>query len=157
MKVHPYIENVNIENVKKKEDSKEEEISEIKDILNILKSCFERYTKIISCLLVVIIIIVIIIIVEINKQDSKDNSCIGYLHSEFASAISINCFRLIWKNNGCKDVIPDNYNGWWLRSPEGGRMVPCIYPKIKNLCGAGNFLVILTHSSNCNLNYEGIN
>lgn len=69
--------------------------------------------------------------------------------------ILIICIRYLWKSYGCTTTIPNNYQGWWFRSPKGGQMVPCIYPNTVNLCGAGNYQVIVIYTRYCNINYIG--
>ncbi len=119
---------------------------------------YDKYKKIINfSLLILIICIVITITVLVNKTATEKNPCILYSDDEYASKISLECFQYMWLK-GCKNTVPNDFNGgWWLRSPQGGQMVPCIDPNIGNRCGAGSFKTIRTYLFHCNLNYEGLN
>jgi hypothetical protein len=119
--------------------------------------CFYRYKKLCSCLLVIIIITIIILSIILTKKQTNDNPCIYYTKNDYASSISLECLRYLWNKYHCNGYISDNYYGWWRRSPEGGQMVPCIYPKTQNLCGAGSYNTIIVYFNKCNLNYQGIN
>ena len=82
-----------------------------------------------------------------------ENPCLTYSPDDLASTISLECFRYIWRN--CPQPIPDGYHGWWLRSPQGGQMVPC-YPSLReDQCGAGSFRTISTYAYLCKLDYKG--
>lgn len=117
---------------------------------------YETHRKKILILSIICIIALIVSIIILSPKNNKDNNpCLKYSSNDLASSISIECFRYIWKNHGCATTIPDNYDGWWLRSPRGGQMVPCIYPNTGSLCGAGNYLVIVIYSRHCNINYDG--
>lgn len=107
-------------------------------------------------LVFLLLIIIIILIIVFSDLKTENNPCINYSGTDLASSVSLTCFRYIWKKNLCKDNIPDNYKGWWLRSPDGGRTVNCIYPKLNDQCGAGNYLTIIIYSRNCIINYNGI-
>jgi len=115
-----------------------------------------RYKKILSCIGIILLIGVISLISAVTKSSKNENfPCINYTSQDLASTVSIECLRYLWKGNGCKGEIPDGYNGWWNRSPQGGKTVMCLYPNIGNLCGAGSFSTITTNFFVCDLNFKG--
>lgn len=121
-----------------------------------LKFFYDRYKKLIMFLGIIVFILIIIAILSLtNLSSSVGNPCILYTDSDLAQDVSMGCFNHMWRNT-CKGNIPGDFNGgWWLRSPEGGKTVPC-YPKNVGKCGAGNFGTIRTNIFRCNLYYEGL-
>jgi hypothetical protein len=106
--------------------------------------------------IVICIIIVTIILLTRNISPTKNESpCISYQSEDYASSVTIECFRYLWKNSGCNNNVPDNYRGWYLRSPNGGKTILCIPPNTGDLCGAGSYKTILTTIYTCNLEYRG--
>jgi hypothetical protein len=83
------------------------------------------------------------------------NPCESYKMDDLASSITLECFNYIWTNGGCKGFAPKGYLGWWLRSPEGGKTVPCIPPNIGERCGAGSYGTVVNNIFVCDLNYRG--
>jgi hypothetical protein len=121
---------------------------------------FEIYRQSIICLGIAIVICVIIAVVFLRRSDSapdttSTNPCEGYKSDDFASSVSLTCFRYMWANTGCKSAVPDGYAGWYLRSPDGGKTVLCVAPKIGPLCGAGSYGAILNSIWRCDLEYKG--
>jgi hypothetical protein len=109
-------------------------------------------------------VISLIVILSKTKTSSSssgvyDNPCENYKDDDYASGVSLSCLRQLWDIAGCitkgKGTIPDGYNGWWLRSPSGGKMVLCVPPNTGDRCGAGNFGIIRNMIFVCDLNYRG--
>lgn len=122
--------------------------------------CCETYKRGFTLLGILAMIVVIGILIAISKGSSSTsntgaNPCEEYKSDDFASAVSIACFRIMWTNAGCKSVVPDGYAGWYLRSPDGGKTVLCIPPKTDSLCGAGSYGAIQNSIWRCDLNYKG--
>lgn len=94
-----------------------------------------------------------------ETSSSSSNPCEKYRADDLANSISMACFQNIWSKAGCvekgKGTVPDEYNGWWLRSPSGGKTVPCIEPNVNERCGAGNYGTIVNNLWICDLNYRG--
>ncbi len=81
--------------------------------------------------------------------------CISYTSEDYASSVSLECFRYLWARQNCKEPVPDGFRGWWLRSPNGGRMVPCYPPNTGERCGAGNYKSMCTYLFRCQLSFPG--
>ncbi len=125
-----------------------------------------KYKAVIFVLLFLILcgIISVMIVFNSNKsspESTSTNPCSTYKMDDLANSISMNCFQTLWKNVGCiekgKGTVPSDYKGWWLRSPEGGKTVFCIYPNVNERCGAGNYGTIVNNLWICDLNYKGYN
>lgn len=119
----------------------------------------ETYKRMIIFLGILFIIAVMGAVIAISRGSSTStsvtNPCETYKADDFASGVSLACFRTMWTNAGCKMGVPNNYAGWYLRSPDGGRTVICIPPKTGNLCGAGSFGTIQNSIWRCDLEYKG--
>lgn len=121
----------------------------------------ETYKR--GCILLGVVVILALIgaIIGITQgaststTGSTTNPCEEYKADDFASGVSLACFRYMWTNAGCKTVVPDGYAGWYLRSPDGGKTVLCIPPQTGPLCGAGSFGAIQNSVWHCNLDYKG--
>lgn len=109
----------------------------------------------ILCMLSVISIITLVIIISQSTSTSISNPCATYTTSDLASSISLECFSYLWINAGCKGMIPNGYNGWWLRSPQGGKTILCNYGIAEENCGAGNYGTIINNIYKCDLYYKG--
>lgn len=126
-----------------------------------------KYKQLILCFSFLILSAIIAITIVALKSSSSSSSssisssdpCETYRSDDFASGVSLACLRSIWSKSGCvekgKGTIPDGYSGWWLRSPSGGKTVPCVYPNIDDKCGAGNYGTIINNLWVCDLNYRG--
>ena len=115
-------------------------------------------------LLILSAIITISVIVSSTTTSSSStdvdlNPCNIYKDDDYASQVSIKCLQKLWDSAGCvtkgKGTVPDNYKGWWLQSPSGGKTVLCIPPNTEERCGAGNFGTIRNTIYICILNYRG--
>lgn len=119
----------------------------------------EMYKRLLIFLGVIVVIVIIGIVIAISRNPSTTNSstnpCDSYKSDDFASGVSLACFRYMWTNAGCKAPVPDGYAGWYLRSPDGTRTVLCIPPRIGSLCGAGSFGMIQNSVWRCDLDYRG--
>lgn len=117
---------------------------------------YDSYKKLINFFIFIILLIVIISLFTNNSKNNYDNICLKYSQDDFANTVSLQCFKYIWHKT-CKTEIPTNFNGgWWLRSPRGGTLIPCIKPDIGEKCGAGSFKTISTYLFKCNLYYDGL-
>lgn len=94
------------------------------------------------------------IVISRSSGENPETPCLVYSPEDLASSISIQCFRYIWRN--CHQSIPNDYKGWWLRSPKGLQMIPCISSLPEEKCGAGSFRTIATYSYLCKLDYKGV-
>lgn len=117
-------------------------------------STYKRCLSILG-ILCLIGIISIIIITSGDRSTSSSNPCATYTTSDLASSVSVECFRYLWINTGCKGMVPNGYNGWWLRSPQGGKTIICINGIAEENCGAGNYGAIINNIYTCNLSYRG--
>jgi len=117
--------------------------------------CWLKYKKLIllSIFLLILLLIILLIIVS-KKKSSSESPCQQYLPQDLASSVSLDCFRWLWQRT-CNQYVPDNYQGFWLRSPEGERMISCIGNEER--CGAGSYTYIINNMFVCNLNYRGYN
>lgn len=113
-------------------------------------------------LLAISAIITISISISDTSSSSTDtglNPCIKYKDDDYASEVSVKCLQKLWDLSGCitkgKGTVPDNYKGWWLQSPSGGKTVLCIPPNTNERCGAGNFATIRNSIYICILDYKG--
>lgn len=121
------------------------------------KCCFfyDTYKKIINFIIVIFIIGIIITIFVLTYNTKSDNPCSGYFGEDYASMISRECFNYLWVKT-CHTSIPNHFDGgWWLRSPNGGRMVACSSSTKGKNCGAGSYKIITTYLYMCNLYFEG--
>jgi hypothetical protein len=115
----------------------------------------DEYHKRIIALIVIVIVGLSIVIASTGSIESSDNPCINYSLDEYASRISMTCFRHLW-SKVCKKPLPDGFNGeWWLRSPNGGRMVSCSTSYNDKECGAGSYQTVVTYLYLCNPYYDG--
>lgn len=115
----------------------------------------DRYRRIITCVILITIVIIIIILATSLPSQVSDNPCITYSSEDYVSQVSMACFRYLW-DRSCKVSLPTNFNGeWWLRSPSGGRMVPCITSYKDPACGAGSYKTLTTYLYRCNPYYDG--
>lgn len=120
----------------------------------------ETYKRGVALLGIVLLIVVIGTIVALSggssdSTTSSTNPCFAYKADDFASGVSLACFRYMWGNAGCKTPVPDGYAGWYLRSPDGTKTVLCIPPHTGYLCGAGSYGMIQTSVWRCDLDYRG--
>lgn len=90
-----------------------------------------------------------------GSTTSSSNPCSAYVQNDLASSVTLECFRYIWQNAGCKTLVPNGYNGFWLRSPSGGKTVLCIPPNVGDQCGAGSYSYIINNVYTCVLDYRG--
>jgi hypothetical protein len=121
------------------------------------KFCFfyDKYKRIFNLCIILLIISVIITIVILTNNKKSDNPCSNYFPEDYSSSVSRECFNYLWIRS-CKVNIPTNFDGgWWLRSPNGGRMVPCTDLTIGSKCGSGSYKLISTYIYTCNLYFEG--
>lgn len=97
---------------------------------------------------------VIAIVVSIQQSKSNEFPCLSYTSSSYASSVTVKCLQFMWDASSCvskgKPPIPDNYNGYYLRSPQGGLTILC---SSSPNCGAGNFGTIQTDFSLCIMRY----
>jgi hypothetical protein len=111
---------------------------------------------------VVLIIIVAIILFSGIGRETKNGSsssgspspspspspsrlpCAGLTDTSLASSVSVPCLRKILTDEGCTSsgtVWPqDDYDGWWVKSPQGATTVGC--DDQGTPCGAGNFATV---------------
>jgi hypothetical protein len=90
-----------------------------------------------------------------SSTTTSTNPCETYKMDDLANTVTLRCFNYIWTNSGCNGFVPSGYMGWWLRSPEGGKTIPCVPPNIGERCGAGNYATIINNIFVCDLNYRG--
>jgi predicted nucleic acid-binding Zn ribbon protein len=113
--------------------------------------------RIISCLIFVLIVIGVILSV-ILSQNSNIFPCSSYSDQTLASSVTIKCLQYLWEVSGCikngKPPIPDNYNGFYLRSPAGLSYVRCDNIYYGNNCGVGNYRALVNSVQQCNLNFN---
>jgi hypothetical protein len=114
-------------------------------------------SRIISCLIFVIIIIGVVLGI-ILSQNTTVFPCYGYSDQTIASDVTIKCLQYLWTVAGCikkgMPQIPDDYNGFYLRSPLGLTYVHCDSTHNGNICGVGNYRTLATNLQLCNLNYN---
>lgn len=110
---------------------------------------------IICCIIITIVTVGILIFRSSSTSTTTTNPCSNYVPGDLASSVSLDCFRFLWQNNGCKTTVPDGYKGFWLQSPSGGKTVLCTPPNIGDQCGAGSYSYIINNVWVCNLNYKG--
>lgn len=107
----------------------------------------------------VVACIIAIVIVARSSTSSSSNSvtdpCSEYRSEDYASSVTLSCFRFMWTNAGCKSVVPDGYSGWYLRSPSGGKTIPCLGTVLDSSCGAGSFGAMSNTIFHCDLGYLG--
>lgn len=108
-----------------------------------------------SLVITIILLVVLLRASHSTTESTSTNPCEGYKMDDFASSISLACFRFMWLNAGCKSTVPDGYAGWYLRSPDGGKTVLCLPPKTGSLCGAGSYGAILNSIWRCDLEFKG--
>jgi hypothetical protein len=119
------------------------------------KFFYDKYKQIFNLCVVLLIVGIIITIVILTSNIKSDNPCSTYFPEDYASSISRECFTYLWLKS-CKRSVPNDFDGgWWLRSPNGGRMVPCRGSTIGSKCGAGSYKIISTYIYTCNLYFEG--
>lgn len=108
---------------------------------------------ILSIIFVFIIIGVVISIVL--SQKTNVFPCSTYSEQTLASSVTIKCIQYLWEVSGCikngKQHIPDNYNGFFLRSPAGLTYVRCDNINSGNNCGVGNYRALVNYIQLCNL------
>ena len=106
-------------------------------------------------------IITVIILVKSSADSggtgsgNSSNPCSAYRSEDYASSVTLACFRFMWTNAGCKSVVPDGYSGWYLRSPSGGKTIPCLGTVLDSSCGAGSFGAMANTIFHCELGYLG--
>lgn len=116
---------------------------------------YDSYKYIINFIIVLLIISIIILISVLSNKISSDNPCSEYDSEDYASMISKECFNYLWLKV-CKVSIPNDFDGgWWLRSPNGNRMVSCGSSNEVSSCGAGSYKTITTYLYTCNLYFKG--
>lgn len=116
---------------------------------------YDSHKKKVIFLWILLIVVIIIILIIITNNKTSDNPCINYSSEDYASSVSMECFRYLWERT-CEQRVPMNFDGgWWRRSPNGGNMIPCIPPMKNNLCGVGSYKSMTTYLYICNLYYEG--
>lgn len=120
---------------------------------------YKRTILIVGLILLLAIIIIVVVLSRSGGASSSTstttNPCESYRPEDFASSVSLTCFRYMWANAGCKSTVPDGYAGWYLRSPDGGKTVLCIPPKTGALCGAGSFGTLQNSVWRCDLDFRG--
>jgi hypothetical protein len=118
---------------------------------NIMR-CMTNNVKKIICFFVVIIIISVVLAITMKKL--PEFPCATYSPQTLASSVSIICLQYLWKTAGCEKKnppIPNDYNGFYLNSPNGPNMIQCnAYNSGKN-CGIGSYLNIVNNIQKCNL------
>lgn len=120
--------------------------------------CANNSKKIIFGLILIIGVGTTVGVLLGKTSQNNQSPCEKYSNDDYASDVSVKCLQKIWENAGCltknPELIPDNYSGWWLQSPQGTKLIPCTkYVKGKN-CGAGSFANIITYIYLCKL--EGL-
>jgi len=114
-----------------------------------------NFKKIIAFFFISIIISVILIVV---LQKNPEFPCMLYSPTTLASSVSVKCLQYVWTKTGCvqkgSPPISDNYNGFYLRSPQGPAYVRCDALHTGNNCGVGNYATIVTNFQLCNINYN---
>lgn len=115
---------------------------------------YKKYIK--FTLFVLFIAIILMTILLTVRHKISNNPCISYSSDTLANKVSITCFHHLWSRS-CTVSLPDSYNGrWWLRSPNGGRLVRCIPPHTGELCGAGSYSSITLYIFRCRIDEDGI-
>ena len=109
----------------------------------------------VSAILSLIGVLTFVILLTRNTSTSSSNPCTSYTTSDLASSVTLECFRYLWENNGCKGIVPNGYHGWWLRSPQGGKTILCTNGISEENCGAGSYGAIINNIYTCNLSYKG--
>ncbi len=156
-KIHPshYLENIKVETSTLQLSSESIYDSPHHTLSTKCRFLYDSHKKKIITLGVILIITIIIIIIVANSNPSSNNPCIDYSSEDYASSVSMKCFRYLWEKT-CHQNIPNDFDGgWWRRSPSGGRMIPCIPPIKGNRCGAGSYKIMTTYLYICNLYYGG--
>jgi hypothetical protein len=102
-----------------------------------------------------IIIIVVIVLFAMGGETKNGPSpspspspsrlpCAGLTDTSLASSVSVPCLRKILTDEGCTSsgtVWPqDDYDGWWVKSPQGATTVGC--DDQGTPCGAGSFATV---------------
>jgi hypothetical protein len=94
----------------------------------------------------------------ILSQNTYVFPCYGYSEQSLASSVTIKCLQYLWEVAGCikngKPLIPDDYNGFYLRSPAGLTYVRCDNINYGNNCGIGNYRALVNNIQLCNLNFN---
>lgn len=118
-----------------------------------LKIWFRRNQKYILGSFILIILAIIIIVVSIQKQ--PEFPCLMYSPDTLASSVSVKCLQFLWNNAGCirrgNGLIPDNYSGFYLNSPNGIEYVHCDGLHTGNNCGVGSYSRMVNFIQSCNL------
>lgn len=105
--------------------------------------------------IVCLIGVITIIIISQNTSSTTSNPCASYTSSDLANTISLDCFRYLWIKKDCKEMVPNGYHGWWLRSPQGGKTILCVNGIAEEYCGAGSYGAIINNIYKCDLLYKG--
>jgi hypothetical protein len=115
----------------------------------------DEYRKRIIGVIAILFISLIVVLATSSPVKSTDNPCAFYDSEEYASRISFECFRYLWSKT-CPNRLPMGFDGgWWLRSPNGGRMVPCSASYTESNCGAGSYKTMITYLYRCDPYYDG--
>lgn len=105
---------------------------------------------------VIAAIITTVVLLRSSGADTGSGSqpCMIYRPEDMAESVTLSCFRYLWINGGCKSAVPDGYKGWYLRSPLGGKTVPCL-SSADTACGAGSYGTLINSVYHCDLGYLG--
>ncbi len=114
----------------------------------------QHKTKMFASIFAVIIGLAILIAVQ-NNGNTEVNYCNGYTPDTLATEVSVKCLQQLWAKNGCvikSGSIPDSYSGFWLKSPEGGKLIMCGSSlKQTPYCGIGSFQNICSWIYQCKI------
>ncbi len=115
----------------------------------------DEYRKRIIGVIIILFSLLIVVLASSSPVKETNNPCVLYDSEEYASRISFTCFQYLWDRT-CRSRLPDGFDGgWWLRSPDGGRMIPCSVSYTETTCGAGSYKTLTTYLSRCNPYYDG--
>lgn len=118
---------------------------------------YMAYKRPIQAVIMVLLLSLLLVTILVSTRHSvSDHPCIAYQSDTLASHVSLTCFRYLWSRS-CSQPLSDGYDGgWWLRSPNGGRMVPCLSPHTGVQCGAGSYSSIIIYLYRCRTNEDGL-
>jgi hypothetical protein len=118
-----------------------------------IRFCINNNMRLIVFILLFIIIGIVAGVISTSKITPFP--CYTYSYNTLASSVSIQCLQYLWTKNGClntKPQIPNDYNGYYLRSPNGLNTVHCNSINSGKNCGVGSYNNIIVNLQFCNLN-----
>jgi hypothetical protein len=121
-----------------------------------LRFYYKKYQRYVPITIFLIAAIIFTIVIAIQASSSVVTlPCTKYGKGTLAKDVSIECLRYIWNMYACENPAvfpPDNYQGWWNRSPLGEVAVNC---NLDANCGVGSYYNIITYMKKCKAYYRG--